>query len=220
MDVVGSIAEARPTLSDTIVLAVKSQDAEAAIAAIAWVALDDGRGVVADLPILTLQNGLATEDIALRRFDRVIGVSIGIPASHLEPGRDRLAGATGRSGSRGSAAIRASLPGEEERHRAAFAAPGSARTSSPTSRPPSAASSSQICATSSTSSRRRSKTPSSPSDCSRTRRAPCSPTPDSRSRRRPGTPRPSSSATFPVTSRGTCRRGRASHAGRRAKSTT
>ena len=86
VDVVGSIAEARPTLSDTMVLAVKSQDAEAAIAAIAWVPLDDGRGVVADLPILTLQNGLATEDAALRRFDRVIGVSIGIPASHLEPG--------------------------------------------------------------------------------------------------------------------------------------
>ena len=86
VDIVGSIADAEPTLSDTIVLAVKSQDAESAIAGIAWVELADGLGVVADLPILVLQNGLATEDFALRRFDRVIGVSVGIPASHLEPG--------------------------------------------------------------------------------------------------------------------------------------
>jgi 2-dehydropantoate 2-reductase len=86
VDVVGSIAEAHPDLSDTIVLAVKAQDAEATVAQIAWVALADGAGVVADLPILTLQNGLATEEVALRRFERVIGVSVAIPASHLQPG--------------------------------------------------------------------------------------------------------------------------------------
>lgn len=120
VDVVGSIAEARPTLSDTVVLAVKSQDAEEAIAAIAWVPLDDGRGVVADLPILTLQNGLATEDFALRRFDRVIGVSIGIPASHLEPGVI-VSPARPVVGVAWLGGYPAPLPGEEERHRAAFA---------------------------------------------------------------------------------------------------
>lgn len=121
VDVVGSIAEARPAVSDTIVLAVKSQDAEAAIAAIAWVALDDGRGVVADLPILTLQNGLATEEFALRRFDRVIGVSIGIPASHLEPGVI-VSPARPFVGVAWIGGYPSSLPSEEERHRAAFAA--------------------------------------------------------------------------------------------------
>ena len=123
VDIVGSIAEAEPTLSDTIVLAVKSQDAEAAIADIAWVELADGLGVVADLPILMLQNGLATEDFALRRFDRVIGVSVGIPASHLEPG---VIVSPGRPvvGVAWIGGYPQSLPGEEERHRGAFARAG------------------------------------------------------------------------------------------------
>jgi len=120
IDVVGSIAAARPTVSDTVVLAVKSQDAEAAIAAIAWVPLDDGRGVVADLPILTLQNGLATEEFALRRFDRVVGVSIGIPASHLEPGVI-VSPASPVVGVAWIGGYPSALPGEEERHRSAFA---------------------------------------------------------------------------------------------------
>ena len=123
VDIVGSIAEAEPTLSDTIVLAVKSQDAEAAIADISWVELADRLGVVADLPILTLQNGLATEDFALRRFDRVIGVSVGIPASHLEPG---VIVSPGRPvvGVAWIGGYPRSLPGEEERHRGAFARAG------------------------------------------------------------------------------------------------
>ena len=41
---------------------------------------------MADLPVVTLQNGLATEDVALRRFARVVGVSVAIAASHLRPG--------------------------------------------------------------------------------------------------------------------------------------
>ena len=123
VDVVASIAQARPTAADTIVLAVKAQDAEATVAQIAWTPLVDGRGVVADLPILTLQNGLAAEDIALRRFHTVIGVSIGIPASHLEPGvivspAYPIVGAAWLGG------FPASLPGEEERHRVALAKAG------------------------------------------------------------------------------------------------
>ena len=123
VDVVGSIADARPTASDTILLAVKAQDAEAAIAAIAWHPLADGRGVVADLPIVTIQNGLATEEIALRRFDRVIGVSISIPASHLEPG---VVVSAGRPvvGVAWIGGYPRPIPSEEERHRVAFAQAG------------------------------------------------------------------------------------------------
>ncbi|SFS17588.1 2-dehydropantoate 2-reductase [Microbacterium sp. cf046] len=123
VDVVESIAEADPLRSDTVVLAVKSQDAESAIAQIAWVRLGDGAGVVADLPILTLQNGLASEDAALRRFDRVIGVSIGIPASHLEPGVV-VSPAKPVVGVAWIGGYPSSLPGEEERHRGAFARAG------------------------------------------------------------------------------------------------
>lgn len=120
VDVVATIADAGPVASDTVVLAVKSQDAESAIAQIAWVPLADGSGVVADLPILTLQNGLATEDAALRRFDRVIGVSVGIPASHLEPGVI-VSPARPVVGVAWIGGYPSSVPGEEERHRLAFA---------------------------------------------------------------------------------------------------
>lgn len=130
VDVVETLAGAAPTARDAIVLAVKAQDAEAAIAAIAWIPLADGRGVVADLPILTLQNGLATEDAALRRFDTVIGVSIGIPASHLEPGvvvspAHPVIGAAWIGG------FPRPLPGPEEEHRRAFAQAGFAATIEP-----------------------------------------------------------------------------------------
>lgn len=70
---------------DVLVLAVKAQDAEAALADWAWRPVAGG-GVAADLPIVTLQNGLATEDAALRRFSRVIGGTAGIAAQHLTPG--------------------------------------------------------------------------------------------------------------------------------------
>ncbi|TDN91906.1 2-dehydropantoate 2-reductase N-terminal domain-containing protein [Microbacterium sp. BK668] len=123
VDVVSSIGSAAPLASDTVVLAVKSQDGESAISAIAWVPLADGSGVVADLPILTLQNGLATEDAALRRFDRVIGVSVGIPASHLEPGIV-VSPARPVVGVAWIGGYPASLPAEEERHRVAFARAG------------------------------------------------------------------------------------------------
>lgn len=123
VDVVESIAEAKPRLSDTIVLAVKSQDAEHAIADIAWQSLAGGAGVVADLPILTLQNGLATEEFALRRFDRVVGVSIAIPASHLEPGVIVSPG-TPVVGVAWIGGYPRPLPSEEERHRVAFARAG------------------------------------------------------------------------------------------------
>lgn len=70
---------------DILVLAVKAQDVEAATEFWAWRDVDGG-GLAADLPLVTLQNGLAAEDIALRRFDRVYSASILIPARYTVTG--------------------------------------------------------------------------------------------------------------------------------------
>ncbi len=130
VNVVDDIRAAAPTSSDTIVLAVKAQDAEAAVAAVAWVPLTGEGGVVADLPILTLQNGLWAEDVALRRFDTVIGVSLGIPASHLEPGII-VSPAYPVIGAAWIGGYPRSLPGDEERHRTALAQAGFATAVEP-----------------------------------------------------------------------------------------
>jgi 2-dehydropantoate 2-reductase len=75
---------------DVLVLAVKSQDTERTVADWAWrpVALaDGGEGVAATaLPVVTLQNGLDSERVALRRFDQVLGATVWVPAAFVEPG--------------------------------------------------------------------------------------------------------------------------------------
>jgi 2-dehydropantoate 2-reductase len=69
-----------------LVLAVKSQDSVAALAAWADVPVRGG-GVAADrLPVLCAQNGVANERIALRWFARVYGVCVWLPATYLTPG--------------------------------------------------------------------------------------------------------------------------------------
>ena len=85
VDVVGSVDAAEPAEGDSVVLAVKAQDAEQALASLAWRPLAGG-GAVADLPVVTLQNGLSAEAVASRRSAAVVGVSVGIAASHLRPG--------------------------------------------------------------------------------------------------------------------------------------
>lgn len=74
-------AETPPSLGpdDILVLTVKVQDVEAALQFWAWRDVE-GNGVAADLPLVTFQNGLAAEDIALRRFSRVYAASILVPA--------------------------------------------------------------------------------------------------------------------------------------------
>ncbi|MBT0772189.1 2-dehydropantoate 2-reductase [Kineosporia sp. J2-2] len=88
--VVAGPEQLRLTHQDVLVLATKTQDAEEALTRWAWLPVSDEDGLPtllgADLPVLTFQNGLATEDLALRRFRRVYGVSIGVAASHLTPG--------------------------------------------------------------------------------------------------------------------------------------
>ncbi|GAA3619682.1 2-dehydropantoate 2-reductase N-terminal domain-containing protein [Kineosporia mesophila] len=88
--VVGGPEELQLTHDDVLVLATRTQDAEEALSRWAWLPVSDAAGrptlLAADLPVLTFQNGLATEDLALRRFRRVYGVSIGVAASYLTPG--------------------------------------------------------------------------------------------------------------------------------------
>jgi 2-dehydropantoate 2-reductase len=79
------------TRDDILVLATKTQDADAALTEWAWLPLDGASGVEpgdlsADLPLLVMQNGVASEAIASRRFARTISVGTIVPASYLEPG--------------------------------------------------------------------------------------------------------------------------------------
>jgi 2-dehydropantoate 2-reductase len=80
--------EVRLTEDDTLVIATKSQDVEAAVQEWAWQPLKFGGrpASAAWLPVLTLQNGLDAERVALRRFDRVYGASLFIPARYTQIG--------------------------------------------------------------------------------------------------------------------------------------
>lgn len=71
---------------DVLVLTVKTQDAVAALDT--WGAAEvTGGGTAAQrLPLLCAQNGVESERLALRRFARVYGVCVWLPATFLEPG--------------------------------------------------------------------------------------------------------------------------------------
>jgi 2-dehydropantoate 2-reductase len=62
-----------------VLMAVKSQQTQAALFALATV-------VPPETPIVCLQNGIANEPAALRLFPNVYAVSVACPAVHLEPG--------------------------------------------------------------------------------------------------------------------------------------
>ena len=53
-----------------------------------------------DLPVTCAQNGVANERFALRRFRRVYGMCVWLPAAHLAPGEVGLRAAAARHGSR------------------------------------------------------------------------------------------------------------------------
>jgi 2-dehydropantoate 2-reductase len=64
---------------DIVVLAMKTQDS--------FVALDQlQRSGIEDLVILCAQNGVTNERLAMRRFERVYGLAVWIPASFTEAG--------------------------------------------------------------------------------------------------------------------------------------
>jgi 2-dehydropantoate 2-reductase len=77
----------RLTPDTVLVLAVKSQDTEAALRSWADLPVLGGGTAAQRLPLLTAQNGVANERAAARLFDRVYPVTVWLPATHLEPGR-------------------------------------------------------------------------------------------------------------------------------------
>ncbi|BBZ27406.1 2-dehydropantoate 2-reductase [Mycolicibacterium madagascariense] len=79
-----ALGELRP--DDVLVLSVKSQDTAAAVAD--WAAAPvAGGGAAGDrLPLVCAQNGVANERMAARLFDAVYGLTVWLPATHLEPG--------------------------------------------------------------------------------------------------------------------------------------
>ncbi|MBY5325881.1 ketopantoate reductase family protein [Rhizobium leguminosarum] len=81
------------TLDDILLLTVKTQDAVNSLASWSWRPVSDSGGATAArLPVVTFQNGLATEAIALRTFARVYGASILTPARFTETGCVAVAG--------------------------------------------------------------------------------------------------------------------------------
>lgn len=86
---------------DVLLLAVKTQDAEAVLAEWAWQPVRGGprggpRGdtvAAQSLPVVCAQNGVASERFALRRFGQVYGMCVWLPATHLEPGEVEAEGA-------------------------------------------------------------------------------------------------------------------------------
>jgi len=87
--------ELRP--DDVLVVATKSQDSVAVLAEWArqpvsrgaaggGAAVGDAGSAARDLPVICAQNGVANERFALRRFSRVYGMCVWLPATHLAPG--------------------------------------------------------------------------------------------------------------------------------------
>lgn len=71
---------------DVLVLTTKTHQAAEALATWADVPVEGGGTAGERLPVLTALNGVASERITLRYFDRVFGVCVWMPSAHLEPG--------------------------------------------------------------------------------------------------------------------------------------
>jgi 2-dehydropantoate 2-reductase len=100
---VGGSAGVSLRRDDVLILATKTQDAEALLTEWARQPVADADdspgaagGAVADglartvaaqvIPVVCAQNGVASERFALRRFRHVYGLHVWLPATHLEPG--------------------------------------------------------------------------------------------------------------------------------------
>ncbi|MET8975073.1 2-dehydropantoate 2-reductase N-terminal domain-containing protein [Streptomyces sp. NPDC004539] len=77
---------------DVLVLAVKTQDSEAALAVWGPAPVAGGGTAQERLPLLCAQNGVESQRIALRRFTHVYGVCVWLPSAHVEPGVVSAAG--------------------------------------------------------------------------------------------------------------------------------
>ncbi|MCH7579362.1 MAG: ketopantoate reductase family protein [Chloroflexi bacterium] len=75
----GSPAEIEFQDGDAVLLTMKTQDTEAA--------LDELRAAAGgSVPVFCAQNGVENERLALRRFQNVYGITVMLPAAHMEPG--------------------------------------------------------------------------------------------------------------------------------------
>jgi 2-dehydropantoate 2-reductase len=74
---------------DVLLLAVKTQDTAAALAAWADRPVAQGGTAAARLPLVCLQNGVENERLALRSFRQVYGAMVVLPAAFLTPGEVR-----------------------------------------------------------------------------------------------------------------------------------
>ncbi|MEV0225174.1 2-dehydropantoate 2-reductase N-terminal domain-containing protein [Streptomyces sp. NPDC050704] len=86
----GALGELRA--DDVLLLAVKTQDSEAALAAWGPVPVAGGGTAAERLPLVCAQNGVESQRLALRRFRRVYGVCVWLPATFVEPGVVSAAG--------------------------------------------------------------------------------------------------------------------------------
>ncbi|MFJ1754527.1 ketopantoate reductase family protein [Kitasatospora sp. NPDC088134] len=94
---VGGPEEVALAPDDVLVLAVKTQHSAALLDAWAPRPVAGGGTAAERLPVVCAQNGVANERLALRRFERVYGMRVWLPSTHLEPGRVSAAGSP-RSG--------------------------------------------------------------------------------------------------------------------------
>jgi 2-dehydropantoate 2-reductase len=85
VDVVDDLRRLDLHADDVLILATKSQDTVGILDGIA--ALDVAGDPATSLPIVCMQNGVANERMALRRFARVYGCVVMLPAVLLDPGR-------------------------------------------------------------------------------------------------------------------------------------
>jgi 2-dehydropantoate 2-reductase len=79
IEAVASPGEVSFREGDVVVLSMKSQDTESALDALA-------ASAPSSTALVCAQNGVENERAALRRFERVYGMCVMCPATHLEPG--------------------------------------------------------------------------------------------------------------------------------------
>ncbi|MFF4210356.1 ketopantoate reductase family protein [Streptomyces sp. NPDC001796] len=77
---------------DVLVLAVKTQDSEAALDTWGPAPVRGGATAAEQLPLVCAQNGVESQRLALRRFRHVYGVCVWLPATFVEPGVVSAAG--------------------------------------------------------------------------------------------------------------------------------
>lgn len=77
---------------DVLVLAVKTQDTEAAVRAWGPAPVAGGGTAAERLPLVCAQNGVESQRLALRVFRRVYGVCVWLPCTYVEPGVVSAAG--------------------------------------------------------------------------------------------------------------------------------